>query len=365
MSEITRTVAINREMMEIKIGDKVRFLNAVGGGEVVRYISKGLVAVLDEDGFETPVQVRECVLIESANKSVQTAVKSSQTPSTRDFFTQPPVSVEKEIAPIETPEGEVLNVYLAYLPVDRIHIQECAYECYLLNDSNYYLSVNIMSKREKGWTSRYCGVIEPNIKAFIEEVDKSHLNEIERLTVQFIAFKQGKPFAQKNAISVDLKIDTVKFYKLHSFRENDFFDEEALIFPLVEKDVACHQLAISHAEIQSAMNSKESPAPQQPIARKRIEKPIIEVDLHVNQLLDTTNGMENAELLNYQLDKFREVMEANKMKKGQKIVFIHGKGEGVLRTAILKELKSKYKECFVQDASFREYGFGATQVTIH
>jgi dsDNA-specific endonuclease/ATPase MutS2 len=50
--------------------------------------------------------------------------------------------------------------------------------------------------------------------------------------------------------------------------------------------------------------------------------------------------------------------------KGQKIIFIHGKGEGVLRTAIEKELKTRYKSCEYQDASFREYGFGATSVKI-
>lgn len=50
---------------------------------------------------------------------------------------------------------------------------------------------------------------------------------------------------------------------------------------------------------------------------------------------------------------------------GQKIVFIHGKGEGVLRKAVLDELKRKYKNCEAQDASFREYGFGATLVTVH
>lgn len=49
--------------------------------------------------------------------------------------------------------------------------------------------------------------------------------------------------------------------------------------------------------------------------------------------------------------------------KGQKIVFIHGKGDGVLRKAIEKELKTKYKQYYYQDASFREYGFGATVVT--
>ena len=45
-------------------------------------------------------------------------------------------------------------------------------------------------------------------------------------------------------------------------------------------------------------------------------------------------------------------------------VFIHGKGEGVLRTALEKELKTTYKnQCRFQDASFREYGFGATMIT--
>lgn len=69
-------------------------------------------------------------------------------------------------------------------------------------------------------------------------------------------------------------------------------------------------------------------------------------------------------MLNIQLQKFREVMDKNKNTKGQKIVFIHGKGEGVLRNAIINEIKSKYKNCSYQDASFREYGFGATLVTI-
>ena len=67
--------------------------------------------------------------------------------------------------------------------------------------------------------------------------------------------------------------------------------------------------------------------------------------------------MGNAEILNYQLDKFREVMETYKNKREQKIVFIHGKGDGVLRKAVIDELKRKYN-------NFQEYGFGATMVTI-
>ena len=74
--------------------------------------------------------------------------------------------------------------------------------------------------------------------------------------------------------------------------------------------------------------------------------------------------MSPADILNLQIDEFRKVMDANLRNKGQKIVFIHGKGEGVLRNALMKELNYRYKGHQVQDASFREYGFGATQVTI-
>ena len=75
-------------------------------------------------------------------------------------------------------------------------------------------------------------------------------------------------------------------------------------------------------------------------------------------------SVSNSEILNYQLDKFREVMEQYKKKREQRIVFIHGKGDGVLRKALLDELKRKYPDCRHQDASFQEYGFGATMVTI-
>ena len=88
------------------------------------------------------------------------------------------------------------------------------------------------------------------------------------------------------------------------------------------------------------------------------------VDLHASELLDSTAGLSPADILNLQIDRFAEVMQANLRFPGTKIVFIHGKGEGVLRQALMKELTHRFKGHDVQDASFREYGFGATQVTI-
>ncbi len=341
----------------MKIGDKVRFLNTTGGGVVRGFQGKDIVLVEDEEGFEIPILIRETVVIEPA-KDIQ--VKSSTKPS--EVFQIRPQVVEEEYKPEETKEGEQLGVYLAYLPIDIKNLSTTNLECYLVNDSNYYLSFNYMNRTEKGWLSRHVGNIEPNTKLFIEEFDKSEINNIEHICLQFFAYKKGKEFSLKNTYSVDVHIDTVKFYKLHSFKENDYFEDEAIIYPVVRRDLAEKELTISAKEIEEAIKQKERPRIQ-PIEKKE-KKSILEIDLHITELLDNTNGLSSSDMLEYQIKKFNEVMEESKHNKGQKIVFIHGKGDGVLKNTILKELKTKYKSAYYQDASFREYGYGATMVTI-
>jgi dsDNA-specific endonuclease/ATPase MutS2 len=169
----------------------------------------------------------------------------------------------------------------------------------------------------------------------------------------------------KNALSVELRIDTVKFYKLHCFVPNVYFEEDALLFPLVQADVPRRELLVPVTELQEAMMQKvRAEKPSSKPAPRKPQEEIIEIDLHIGRLLDNTNGLSPADILNYQLDKFRETLARYSGRKGQKIIFIHGKGEGVLRSSIEKELKSRYKHYSYQDASFREYGFGATMVTI-
>ena len=74
--------------------------------------------------------------------------------------------------------------------------------------------------------------------------------------------------------------------------------------------------------------------------------------------------MSSADILQYHLDTFKKTLEEHKKERGKKIVFIHGKGEGVLRRALIHELTYRYKNLRYQDASFQEYGYGATQVTM-
>ncbi|MDR0574565.1 MAG: DUF2027 domain-containing protein [Tannerella sp.] len=367
--------ASSLQKKKLNIGDKVRFLNSVGGGRITAFHGKDQVLVEDENGFDVPVLISECVVVGEADRRMESKEPEPYVPPVKTIPKD--VAVQQEIKTPkpadytfqETPQGERLNVNLVFLPVEPQAFMQTPFETYLVNESNYFLFVNYMSCKNNSWTSRYHGIIEPDTKIFIEEFEKSDLSELEHICVQMIAFKDGKSYSLKNALSVELRLDTVKFYKLHCFTKNNFFDEDALVMPLVANDTPEKQMLVSATDIQEAMYGRKKEVrrmPQPAVKAPKQGNNIIEIDLHINQLMETTSGMNNADMLNYQISKFHEVMKANSGKKGQKIVFIHGKGEGVLRTALEKELKTTYKrQCRFQDASFREYGYGATMVVIN
>lgn len=344
-----------------KIGDTVRFLNSVGGGKVVRI--DGNIAYVDEDGFETPVLLRECVVVTPANPE----------PKSQSKYIAPTVVPEQPKIPkpetvVETDTGERLNIVLAYEPAEIKHLNTTTFDTYLVNDSNYFLYFTYLTRADgSGWVTRYAGIVEPNIQVFLGEVTREMLPEMDRVAIQYIAFKRDKEFKLKSPVAVEYALDTTKFCKLHCFHDNDYFDSPVIAVDIVKNDIPYRQMVIDSSQLEDAMRAKrQADRPnRQPVQRKEKRPQIIEIDLHIHELLDTTAGLSNSEMLEVQLKEFNRVMNENLRNKGQKIVFIHGKGEGVLRNALLKELSHKYKQCSVQDASFREYGFGATQVTIH
>lgn len=350
----------------MKIGDKVRFLSEVGGGVVKGFQGKDIALVEDEDGFEIPMLIRECVVIETDDYNIP--LKTTSKPVQAAPETEEEEEDDKPIT-YRAPEirgNDVLNVFLAYVPQDAKAISTTAFDAYLINDSNYFIDFLYLAAEGKNWTLRSRGTVKPNMKMHLEEFEKANLNEMERVAVQLVAYKDDRSFQLKPAVSQEIRIDTVKFYKLHTFQPSDFFNEPALIYDIVKDDESPKQVFVSAEDIKEALLQKSVPAtPRKQPQPKAMKNDIVEVDLHINELLDDTTGMGNAEMLNYQLDVFRKTLDEYKNRKGQRIVFIHGKGDGVLRRAILDELKRKYKTYQSQDASFREYGFGATMVTIH
>ena len=375
-------------LKNMKIGDRVRFLSDVGGGIIKGFQGKNIVLVEDEDGFQMPVLATDVVVVTTDDYNIAKVDTMGRNQKPQAVAAPPSAKAtdnnyeadEEDIDPADRPitykpkpeeraDGDKLSVFLSFVPVDPKEFSKTTFECYLVNDCNYFIHYIYLSKENNTYQLRAQGVVEPNTKVFVEELDHSMLNAIERVGIQFVAYKEDKPFLLKQPVSVDLRIDTTKFFKFHTFRESLFFDEPALEFTIVKDDVLPRSFSVNPQELQKAMIEKNDNTrverQQARVSKQSNVHEVIEVDLHAHELLETTSGMSAADIKEYQLGVFRKILDAHIKHKGQRIVFIHGKGEGVLRNAMIQELKHKYKNCSFQDASFQQYGFGATMVIVH
>ena len=361
--------------MNVNVGDIVRFLNAVGGGRVAKI--QGQVAyVVDEDGFETPVLLRECVVVGSGDSFYK--VEKPQPKFTTVAASEP----KPDVAPLhqdpqpvddfeETPQGEKLNLVIGFEPADIKHLSTSSFDAFVVNDSNYYLWLTVATRpAESGqWTLRFSGMIEPAMQEFAFELTHDDLPAVDRLCVHAVAFKRGKDYALKAPVAYENRLDATRFARLHCFGANPYFDGDVLAIDIVKDDqVQGRAKKVDVNAIETAMVEKQRVdrrAPRQIVKKRQPETSLLEIDLHASELLDSTAGLSKADILNYPVDYVRRIMDQNLRNIGREIIFIHGKGEGVLRQAIIKELNYRYKFCEVSDASFREYGFGATRVKIH
>lgn len=121
----------------------------------------------------------------------------------------------------------------------------------------------------------------------------------------------------------------------------------------------------SSVNINDVILEKEEPKRhfQPKVKAKERFEPTMEVDLHIHHLTKSSRGMSNHDMLTLQLETARHKLEFAIKKRIQKIVFIHGKGEGVLKME-LEYLFGRYNNVKFYDANYQKYGLGATEVYI-
>lgn len=122
----------------------------------------------------------------------------------------------------------------------------------------------------------------------------------------------------------------------------------------------------SQTNITSAIKEKELFAKRKQVKTRPKERfePTMEVDLHIHQLVKSSKGMSNFDMLSLQLETAKRQLDFAITKRIQKIVFIHGVGEGVLKIE-LEYLFAKYDNVKFYDANYQKYGLGATEVYIY
>lgn len=370
--------------MNVKVGDTVRFLNDVGGGTVVKIIDRNTAMVLNDDEFEVPTPMSELVVVESStdnrlreNRSGNADNRQSKhyqadsntysdadeleddapaAPSIEEIF-YPMVSFDKA-------NGDSLREFLAFVPKPK----NGGFDIYLINDSNYNVLYSIVATDADDQSeSEAVGVLEANTKVQFSTLTMDSVNLIPAYTFHLTFYRKGS-FKVKEPLSRTIELNPVKFYKETSFVKNDFFCKNAMMIALIDERAAADSIEnMSEKDFKALVNQKkqgEKVEHKEFKSGKAMQSQIVEVDLHIHELLDDFRGLSNSEMLEIQMKKFNEELEKAMHNGTKKIVFIHGVGAGVLKLEIRRKLDQMKKKLDYQDASFKEYGYGATLVRI-
>lgn len=349
--------------MQYRIGDKVKFLNTVGGGTISKIMGKNMVHVENEDGFEIPTLINEIVLIGEQPRSEDSKndqKKSSVSEFIKQGMQEAPFREEVKKKTTQIAGNDSANFYLAFVPENSHNPLDGITKMYLVNDCNQTLIYNYLHFDGFLYESQQTGEVSPNTKQLINSLSSADITKLPEFIFQMLFYKDGSSNLEAPLIK-KITVPAVKFYKAGSFKKSDYFKLPAMVFKLNETvfDKAIEKLKSQDKEVDSI----------EPARIKREEKEewteIMEVDLHIHELIDDERGLQANDMLELQMKTFNSKMEgAIKSNKVKRIVFIHGIGEGVLKNEVRRELARKYKKFDYQDASFKEYGFGATMVIL-
>ncbi len=328
--------------MKLRIGDKVRFLNETGEGKVSRIKDKKTVFVEMPDGFEIPYLASQLVAIHTE------------------------LIIDRDAENIElNHEAQITDaVYFIIEPDHELFTLVSEYHIYLYNASSFNLLYSYSIKEDDYFQTLKHGEIGAYQKILLKQVKLQYFKEFNYHKIDCILFKNGFFKAQ-------FPISEIIFLNERSFSTRPIKHEEFHFpvygFLLKEEFLATREVEqnLSSEDIKKIKSIKEfksrsSVSKSKKEYLKSMEK---EVDLHIEELVPNTKGLSNYEMLNIQLEKFEKELDAAMLKNMKKIIFIHGVGNGRLKQEILAILKATSGISY-QDASYKEYGFGATQVNI-
>ncbi len=360
-------------VQNIRIGDRVRFMNEVGGGRVTAILGKEMVSVETKDGFEIPTYIKNLVVIPpdppapSSNSSFRPHLPSSHSsqaspppliPSSTERYPEVKANGFKETN--QHKGNDFPEFIFAALPDNPGNPPEGKILLYLVNDCNFTLIYHFATKLSDQYTTVDAGMLEPNTKVELEQIRPKAMGELPEYCFQLLCFRKNSSQLEE-PLQKEIKISPVKFFKASSFVKNNYFTTPALLIKLTDHPLKAELDKLSDRDFQQITLTKD---PQKKSQTELPKPDLVEIDLHIGQLVDDFRGLSNADMLKLQLETFRKEME-NAIATGvKKIIFIHGVGDGVLKNELRRELQRKYARFPYQDASFREYGFGATMAVL-
>lgn len=310
--------------MNFKLGDFVRFVDEKREGYVTRIIDALTLGVTDTDGFEIPVAMSNLTHVHGhgANKTTQSDAK-----------------------PQIVDEAFIKNGI--FLAVAQDSKTSAVAHFTLINRSSYQLLLTLNTASNNKYRGEFASTIQPKTSTQIFSANLGDLDNWPEFIFKALYFTTAD-IAPKAPLELKRK-----------FRAKDFSGAKTLI-PEINKYGWLIELD-EQVPLIDAQKLKESFFRGE-TEKPKVAKPAAEVDLHIEKLRDDHQFLDQSEMIDIQLNYFKQMLDAAIVHQMTSIVFIHGVGNGTLRHHIHKMISKHPQVRTFMDARKEKFGFGATEV---
>lgn len=357
--------------MVYKVGDKVSFLNEKRNGFVKKIINNQMVSVEIEDGFEIPVLTKELVKVQSAQE------KEREERYAKAGINEP-LQYEEESNEDEESLSKALflkdekkyprDIYLAYVHDNETNLSSGNINILLVNHTSYEIVFTYALLSNGQYIDEDYDITGPETSYLLNQINVSQVNDWQKIKFQVLFFTKGYTNKKKPIVKETI-LNPVKIYRDNSYQYLSLINKKCILLPFSnelenfdwEEAEAQNKVEPTNAELDTnEEKKKEQSFPQKFLTGNKIA----EVDIHIWQLTNNYRNMSNGEIVNLQLNYFRNYLDLAIKDHIKNIVFIHGVGNGTLKGEIRKTLDEMYPKLTYSDASMAKYGVGATEIEI-
>jgi hypothetical protein len=352
--------------MDLKVGDKVKFLNASGGGIISRIIDSRMVGVMVEEGFEIPTMAGELIRIggkETGARFFDAHYKIDPIAPV-DESTAPADDRLRELPPSVKRDRKSEDIWLAFVPHDQKWLITGMVDVMLVNNTGCDVLYNIFSRTPLGhYEGMDYGSIFPDSVLLVDTINREQLSHWTEGNLQFLFHRQQAP-AVLPPFNSEFKVDGKKFFKEGNYRNHPMIDGKGIVV----KVISLTEYFADHRPGETTIK-QEQPAqaalysPGGLISVHQVAPREAEVDLHIHELVEDPANLEKGEILEFQKNYARRCLESAVSSGYLKVTFIHGVGNGTLKNS-LNEILKNYSGIVFFEAPMAKYGMGAIEVRI-
>jgi hypothetical protein len=328
--------------MKFTIGDKILLKRTGEEGHVIALIDKQMIEV-EVGGTSFPVYIDDIDHPYLKWFTEKKPAKKSQA--------LPEMPVERII---ERKQRLARGIYFSFIPVFKIEGMEEQVDflkVHLLNELPVDIRFSYDLKMEQKSIFRHEGLLHPFGNIYIHNIPYGDMNDQPRFHWSLVDTGNDK---MEPATGV-LRIKPAKLFEhVNNVMLNG---DPSFSYQLIEDFVA--KTKPVHNE---APQPVVAPVSENLVTKHTIEPPKYELDLHIEQLVDSTKGLSHAQIITKQLSVLEHYLHIAIVHRQQRMVIIHGLGKGKLRDEVHSLLKKTPEVARFKNEWSGKYGFGATEV---